>query len=1249
MKHLLFSLTIVILLTALTAMGQIPQTISYQGVLTDNNGTLVPEGDYSISFNLYNVSTEGSSLWTETQTVTITNGIFNVKLGEVNPLDLPFDEVYWLGIIIDGGTELSPRIEFTSSAYSLNAGSVKGENNIFPADGNVGIGTVEPAQPLHVHGQAFIEATGTTAGRSALEIKGDPGYGAGLRIDNGSQTWSIVNWSDQTLKFVKLSGGTFTPFTIYNTTFQDALVLADSGVGIGLNNPVEKFQVDGTIYSMNGGFRFPDGTVQTTAAFGGGGGDITSIAAGMGLYGGGNSGDVALHVLGGTGLSVGDSVRLYLPYTDGRYVNETQANSVTSAMITDGAVANTDLASNAVTQVKIANNAVTAAKISPNIVSSIDGVSNDGGNIDLLAGSNISIVPNNTNNTITISSSGGTGGGDITAVTAGSGLTGGGESADVVLNVGAGNGITATADEIVLDETYTDVLYVNENQNNSISSAMIQDNAVSAAKISIDVVSSIDGVSNDGGDIDLIAGNNVTITPDNINNRITISASGGDGDITAVSAGNGLTGGAASGDATLDIGAGTGINVSADAIALNTIYTDGRYVNQGQTNSVTSLMIANDQVNADDIAANAVSSSEVINNSLTAADLNVNLVSSVDGVTNDGGNIDLVAGSNITITPDDPANTITISATAQAGNTLDQAYDQGAAGAGRTITADAGAVNIEGTDGLTVEGNIGIGTTTPVYPISVFPGTSTRGLSIVHNQTGAGHTYGVHIALNKTSTDNSNVFGMYSTVTNNNGTNNTFGVSCLVTGTSAGPKYGVRGYAYGSGPHYGVYGHADGVGTQYGVFGNATGTGTLWAGYFTGNVYAGGRLGIGTPLPTAELHVGGENGALFTGTFSSGTIPVEGAGTRMMWYPGKAAFRAGEVTGTTFWDDDSIGNHSFAAGYNTTASDLGATAMGVNSSASGYISTALGYDNTASGYTAVAMGNGSTASGSRSTALGRNSIASGNYSIAIGYTNTASGDYSTATGRNNEASGDASTAMGYNTTASGGRSTAMGYNTTASGFLSTAMGANVSTSGTGSMIIGDNSTTTILTRTINNAFYSRFAAGYYLYTNSGTTVGAFLGVGANSWGTISDSTKKENFKQVNGEDILTKISKFKLSSWNYKDQDPTKFRHYGPMAQDFYTAFGDDGIGTIGNDTTLSSSDFAGINFIAIQALEIRTTELKEKTKEIEKLRKDFLSLKEENKELKQKLVSMASGLKNLEILFTKYQNQNKEADRKYQ
>ncbi len=52
-------------------------------------------------------------------------------------------------------------------------------------------------------------------------------------------------------------------------------------------------------------------------------------------------------------------------------------------------------------------------------------------------------------------------------------------------------------------------------------------------------------------------------------------------------------------------------------------------------------------------------------------------------------------------------------AASASGNTLDQAYDQGGAGAGRTITADAGAVNIAGADGLTVNGNVGIGTTSP--------------------------------------------------------------------------------------------------------------------------------------------------------------------------------------------------------------------------------------------------------------------------------------------------------------------------------------------------------------------------------------------------------------------------------------------------------------------------------------------------------------------------------------------------------
>ncbi len=46
-------------------------------------------------------------------------------------------------------------------------------------------------------------------------------------------------------------------------------------------------------------------------------------------------------------------------------------------------------------------------------------------------------------------------------------------------------------------------------------------------------------------------------------------------------------------------------------------------------------------------------------------------------------------------------------------NSLNQAYDEGGPGQGRKINADAGAVSIDGPDGLTVEGNVGIGLNAP--------------------------------------------------------------------------------------------------------------------------------------------------------------------------------------------------------------------------------------------------------------------------------------------------------------------------------------------------------------------------------------------------------------------------------------------------------------------------------------------------------------------------------------------------------
>ena len=97
----------------------------------------------------------------------------------------------------------------------------------------------------------------------------------------------------------------------------------------------------------------------------------------------------------------------------------------------------------------------------------------------------------------------------------------------------------------------------------------------------------------------------------------------------------------------------------------------------------------------------------------------------------------------------------------------------------------------------------------------------------------------------------------------------------------------------------------------------------------------------------------------------------------------------------------------------------------------------------------------------------------------------------------------------------------------------------------------------------------------------------------------SDKTKKENFQPVDGEEVPGKIRGFELSSWNFIDHDPKEFRHYGPMAQDFFAAFGHDGVGQIGTETTINSGDLAGILMIAVQALELRTVELKQKQAQI--------------------------------------------------
>lgn len=208
----------------------------------------------------------------------------------------------------------------------------------------------------------------------------------------------------------------------------------------------------------------------------------------------------------------------------------------------------------------------------------------------------------------------------------------------------------------------------------------------------------------------------------------------------------------------------------------------------------------------------------------------------------------------------------------------------------------------------------------------------------------------------------------------------------------------------------------------------------------------------------------------------------------------------------------------------------------------------------------------------------------GNFSFGAGFEVAASGVAAVSAGIRTNASGIASTALGYNTVASGLQSFASGAFAQATGDRSIALGTSVSTNDmSGSFVFGDYAGST--QNDANNQMMMRFSGGYKLYSNAASNIGVLLLPNSNSWSAISDFNKKENFAPVNGEDFLQKISKMPLSSWNYKGQDPKTFRHYGPMAQDFYKAFGQDAYGTIGTDTTINQADFDGINLIAIQAL----------------------------------------------------------------
>ncbi len=158
-----------VLLFAAATQIHAQTNLSVQGTVQNFDGSAVDNGSYEIGFKLYTTETGGTAVWTETQSVQLTGGVYSVLLGEVEPLTVAFDQTYYLGIKLPGGPELTPRSRLTSSPYAL---SLIGSSNIFPSAGTVGVGTAAPTagNELHVK-DAAADAKVLVEGETGSEIE----------------------------------------------------------------------------------------------------------------------------------------------------------------------------------------------------------------------------------------------------------------------------------------------------------------------------------------------------------------------------------------------------------------------------------------------------------------------------------------------------------------------------------------------------------------------------------------------------------------------------------------------------------------------------------------------------------------------------------------------------------------------------------------------------------------------------------------------------------------------------------------------------------------------------------------------------------------------------------------------------------------------------------------------------------------------------------------------------------------------